>query len=218
MDRAASRFMFHRVVLGAIVAFIFQAVNKHGLPNMQTLGAMWKAIRGNAQQSDVKGIAEFAMDENTHNIFYCSLLLSAVPSLLLLAPVLIPTVTTGSRRAKKLLEKAPMVGPVVTKGASFVLDREEQMLKLSAQCEVLILIVLIVELLTPRRNLLFIILYAQLLRVRHLVNTKSQEAWSAFTAKLDSVFCHQRSPAPVQTAYRKVKSWIASIANPMPKQ
>ena len=76
-----SKNAFGRSILASLFSFIGQAVLSYGLPSIGTFMQLWRAFRGKASQAEVKGIANFAMDNNTHNIFYCSLTLSAAPSL-----------------------------------------------------------------------------------------------------------------------------------------
>ena len=76
-----SKNAFGRSILAALFSFVGQAVVTYGFPSFGTLKQLWKAFRQQASQAELKGIANFAMDSNTHNIFYCSLTLSSAPSL-----------------------------------------------------------------------------------------------------------------------------------------
>jgi hypothetical protein len=76
-----SKNAFGRSILASLFSFLGQAVFFYGLPTFGTIKLLWKAFRGKASQAELRGIANFAMDNNTHNIFYCSLTLSAAPSL-----------------------------------------------------------------------------------------------------------------------------------------
>jgi hypothetical protein len=80
-DRFESKNAFGRSILAALFCFLGQAVLAYGLPSIGTAKKLWKAFRGNSSQAEMKSIADFAMDNNTHLIFYCSLTLSAAPSL-----------------------------------------------------------------------------------------------------------------------------------------
>jgi hypothetical protein len=76
-----SKNAFGRAILAALFSFAGQAVLSYGFPSFSTGKILWKAFRGKASPAEIRDIANFAMDNNTHNIFYCSLTLSAAPSL-----------------------------------------------------------------------------------------------------------------------------------------
>ncbi len=76
-----SKNAFGRAILAALFSFTGQAILSYGFPSFSTGKKLWKAFRGKASPAEIKDIANFAMDNNTHNIFYCSLTLSAAPSL-----------------------------------------------------------------------------------------------------------------------------------------
>jgi hypothetical protein len=76
-----SKNAFGRAILAALFSFTGQALLNYGFPSFSTGKKLWKAFRGKASPAEIKDIANFAMDNNTHNIFYCSLTLSAAPSL-----------------------------------------------------------------------------------------------------------------------------------------
>jgi hypothetical protein len=82
-----------------------------------------------------------------------------------------------------------------------------------SNAEVLIFFALILELFTSRRNILLLILYGQLLRVRYIVNADSKTAWNTVTLRADSVFLHAYSPSLVKIAYNKAKSLAAGLVN-----
>jgi hypothetical protein len=80
-DHYESKNAFGRAILAALFSFTGQAILSYGFPSFSTGTKLWKAFRGKASPVEIKEIANFAMDNNTHNIFYCSLTLSAAPSL-----------------------------------------------------------------------------------------------------------------------------------------
>ena len=82
-----------------------------------------------------------------------------------------------------------------------------------SNAEVLIFFALILELFTSRRNILLLILYGQLLRVRYIVNADSKLAWNIVASRTDSVFLHANSPSVVKIAYNKVKSFAAGLVS-----
>jgi hypothetical protein len=74
--------------------------------------------------------------------------------------------------------------------------------------------VLVMQLVTSQRNLILIILYAQLLRVRFLVSSDSRLAWDNVAARTDAVFLNARCPGIIQTGYNKVRGWVYNMGHP----
>jgi len=214
-DPTQSRFVFLRVAMATMGTFVIEALVRHGSPGMSTLMNMYKAMRGTATQQDVKGIFDFAMDENTHLIFYASLLFSAVPAMILLIPVMPGVLLSFAKRCKILVAtRVPALAAVLSPQLDRITSSEAWLKRTSANAEVVILAILIFEIFTPRRNLLFLILYVQLLRVRFLVNANTREAWKTFEGYADSLFLHAKSPAVVQTSYTRFKAFAQSYAIP----
>jgi hypothetical protein len=80
-----------------------------------------------------------------------------------------------------------------------------------SNAEVLIFFALILELFTSRRNILLLILYGQLLRVRYIVNADSRTAWNSVASRADGVFLHANSPSLVKAAYQRVKTFAGGL-------
>jgi len=217
-DPTQGRFVFGRVAMASIFAFILEGLVRHGTPNIGTAKNLYKAVRGTASQQDVQGIFSFAMDENTHMIFYCSLLFSTMPALILLFPVMPLVLISFAKRAKvcreivvsRISAVSSVLGPQLEK----IIAMESSMQRTSSNSEVIILLVLIFEIFTPRRNLMLLVLFIQLLRVRFLVNANSRAAWITFEGYVDGVLLHAKSPGVVQRAYTKFKGFVQSYAIP----
>ena len=84
---------------------------------------------------------------------------------------------------------------------------------MTSNAEVAIFFALILELFTSRRNILLLILYGQLLRVRYIVNPDSRAAWDAVGARTDTLFLHPRCPTLIKSAYSKIKGIISGLVN-----
>ena len=213
-DPAQGRHAFGRVAMATMCSFIIEALVRHGLPGVGTVRNIYKAVRGQATQQDVQGIFNFAMDGNTHMVFYCSLLFSSMPALILLFPVLPIVLVSLARRVKLLLSSLPaLFGPLGAQ-CDRIISTEPTLQRTSANSEVVILIILIFELFTPRRNLMLLILFSQMMRVRFLVNANSRAAWKTLEGYMDAVLLHTRSPSVVKAAYDKTKALFQSYAIP----
>ena len=154
------------------------------------------------------------MDGNTHMVFYCSLLFSSMPALILLFPVLPIVLVSLARRVKLLLSSLPSLFAPLGAQCDRIISTEPTLQRTSANSEVVILIILIFELFTPRRNLMLLILFSQMMRVRFLVNANSRAAWKTLEGYMDAVLLHTRSPSVVKAAYDKTKALFQSYAIP----
>jgi len=216
-DRALGRVFFQRVVVAALAGFVLHAVLVHGLPGLGLIKTMYRALRGTAEHSELQGISRVAMDLNTHNAFYCSLLMSSAPSLILLIPVILHSAVS---LASKMTALVADMGPLKAIAAPIlgqITSRNAQITAWAAQSEVTIFFVTIAQLLTPSRNFILVILYGQLLRVRYLVSADSKTAWGNLCSRTDGIFLHARSPTIVQGAYNKLKGYVVGLGNPQPK-
>ena len=160
-DPAQSRFMYGRVVMGCMFSFVMEALICHGTPGIGTVKNVYKAVRGTATQDDVQGIFNFAMDENTHLVFYCSLLFSTMPGILLLFPIMPIVFVSFGKRTKAVVSNVGVLSSSVTPLCDRIIAKEAQMQQTSANSEILILIIVIFELFTPRRNVFLLILLVQ---------------------------------------------------------
>lgn len=77
----------------------------------------------------------------------------------------------------------------------------------AANIEVALGLALIVEVLTPARNVLLLVLYWQVLRVRYMISPPLQDAFRRLHMTLLSVTSHPRCPAIVARAYTKLHAF-----------
>lgn len=77
----------------------------------------------------------------------------------------------------------------------------------AANIEVALGLALVVELLSPARNVLLVVLYWQVLRVRYMISPPLQDAFRRLHAALLSVTSHPRCPAIVGRAYAKLHAF-----------
>eukprot|EP00960_Hanusia_phi_P071695 767610-Hanusia_phi.AAC.1 len=209
-----ARITFSRCAFAMMLATLGETVFAYGLPDMTTFRNAWKALRGTASPNDLRGMSRVAMDENTHNIFFCSLLLSATPSILFLVPLVPMTLVHACNRVKSLTRGYAWSATLDQALLNRVVAMEPTFKRVGANSEVLMMFVLVFELFTPRRNLLVLILYVQLMRIRYLVSHNCKTAWAATASTADKIFLHARSPAAVQNLYSRLKQLIVTYGIP----
>ncbi|RHY58915.1 hypothetical protein DYB26_004565 [Aphanomyces astaci] len=90
---------------------------------------------------------------------------------------------------------------------------------LVATLEVAIGLSLILELLTPNRNFMLLLVYWQLLRIRYMISPQLKNAFADLDRVVTTAAFHPRSPPIVGTAYSKLKDMLAKmVAVPEPGQ
>merc|ERR1719273_1018509 len=90
-----------------------------------------------------------------------------------------------------------------------------QIYKLVSTMEIIIGFMLIVEMITPGRNIMMLFAWWQYLRVRYVLSHYAKYAFSRITRKLDGWLIHSSwCPGIVGTVYTKIKSFCARSASP----
>ena len=102
-----------------------------------------------------------AMDLNTHNAFYCTLLISSGPSLLLLIPIVLHSLVSVAAKATVVVSNVTALAALLHPLLKMVTSRTTDICRYSAQTEVGIFFVLILQLATSQRNLILLVLYGQ---------------------------------------------------------
>lgn len=92
--------------------------------------------------------------------------------------------------------------------------------QLSAKCEVYQGIYLIVEIFTPRRNLLLIALWWQYLQIRYISDTRGylKAAMHEVDSRILTLVNHQYCPNLIKTAYMSVRAFLAKRSDPRQMQ
>lgn len=132
-DRAVGRHWFNRAAVAGTSGFLLHAVAVHGYPNFGTLMGMYRALRGTAAASDINGIRNVAMDLNTHNAFYCTLLMSSSPSILLLVPIALHSLISIGSKGTLLAGKVSAIGAIARPILSQITSRTADITRFSAQ-------------------------------------------------------------------------------------
>eukprot|EP00474_Spongospora_subterranea_P010773 CRZ11231.1 hypothetical protein [Spongospora subterranea] len=112
----------------------------------------------------------------------------------------------------------PMYSPTLHAKASpflnMVIIRKFALCNWLATVDLAIGFVFLFELLSSSRQLLVLMIFWQYLRIRYMFSSAGRQAFQRLGATLDSWLLSSRSPAIVQTAYRKVQSYAYSLVDP----
>ncbi|OQR93695.1 hypothetical protein THRCLA_08369 [Thraustotheca clavata] len=76
---------------------------------------------------------------------------------------------------------------------------------------------LILELFTPARNFMLLLIYWQLLRIRYMVSPQLKNAFGQLDQTLTALVYHPRCPTAIATGYNKLKDMLAGMVK-MPTQ
>ncbi|RHY22494.1 hypothetical protein DYB32_009486, partial [Aphanomyces invadans] len=79
---------------------------------------------------------------------------------------------------------------------------------LVASLEVAIGLSLILELITPARNFMLLLVYWQLLRIRYMISPQLKNAFADLDRGITTIVYHPRCPPIVSTAYAKLKAML----------
>ncbi|KAE9123653.1 hypothetical protein PF010_g6325 [Phytophthora fragariae] len=93
-----------------------------------------------------------------------------------------------------------------------------RMPQVAANIDVAIGVALILEMLTPARNFLLLVLYWQVLRVRYMISPQLQEAFRALHTTILTVVHHPRCPAMVGAAYGKIHAFAVKMGDAAQQQ
>ncbi|EQC25058.1 hypothetical protein SDRG_17053 [Saprolegnia diclina VS20] len=78
---------------------------------------------------------------------------------------------------------------------------------------------LILELLTPARNFMLLLIYWQLLRIRYMISPQLKNAFSQLDTTLSALVLHPRAPTLLATGYAKLKDLMANMVKmPTPEE
>lgn len=89
-----------------------------------------------------------------------------------------------------------------------------KLLEWIAYVEVLIGIMVVIELLTPWRNFLLLIMFWQTLQIRYMTSAFSRGAFAQMHAKIMSLTTHRFCPRLIGTGYNKLSGWLHGMAQP----
>ncbi|POM60779.1 Transmembrane protein [Phytophthora palmivora] len=90
--------------------------------------------------------------------------------------------------------------------------------QVAANIDVAIGVALILEMLTPSRNFLLLVLYWQVLRVRYMISPQLQEAFRSLHTTILTLVNHPRCPAVVGTVYGKIHAFAVKMGDAAAQQ
>ncbi|KAL3670109.1 hypothetical protein V7S43_004425 [Phytophthora oleae] len=93
-----------------------------------------------------------------------------------------------------------------------------RMPQVAANIDVAIGVALILEMLTPARNFLLLVLYWQVLRVRYMISPQLQESFRSLHATILTLVNHPRCPAVVGTVYGKIHAFAVKMGDTAAQQ
>ncbi|KAG1712984.1 hypothetical protein DVH05_000714 [Phytophthora capsici] len=93
-----------------------------------------------------------------------------------------------------------------------------RMPQVAANLDVAIGVALILEMLTPARNFLLLILYWQVLRVRYMISPQLQEAFRSLHTTILTLVNHPRCPAVVGSVYGKIHAFAVKMGDAAAQQ
>mmetsp|Transcript_33651 Transcript_33651/g.44395 ORF Transcript_33651/g.44395 Transcript_33651/m.44395 type:complete len:408 (-) Transcript_33651:194-1417(-) len=224
LGRAFSFKAYRYFLYLSIFNFLTQIYWTHGFPKFQ---AQWLAM--------------LMKDPNAHRLFLSFLLMVGRPNIIGIVPILLgEMLLMGWELASILPACAPGIGEALTPSVDKLMTTfchaptwpglnlhqrwaiaEPRVTQLTALTEVVYGLVLILELLTPKRSFLSLILYWQFLQMRVMVEKADkannaqapaplQAAFGVVDMKITNLTSHRMCPAMIGTIYTKVKGLLVS--------
>lgn len=214
--------LFFQLALVNYGSFLFFT---HGLPKWQAAYAQ-----------------RLVLDPATQSLFFCLVFWVSAPHGLALLPVMLVEAVHLFAYLSALLDVLglganPLVTAVKTKAllplaAAVIRDPQfpslapqtkwarlyQRVPLVAANLEVALGLALLLELLTPARNVLLLVLYWQVLRVRYMISQPLQEASRQLHVALLTLVSHPRCPAVIGSLYTKVHAFAAKMVDVSPPQ
>eukprot|EP00753_Platysulcus_tardus_P001127 PLAT11082.1.p1 GENE.PLAT11082.1~~PLAT11082.1.p1 ORF type:complete len:428 (+),score=237.79 PLAT11082.1:31-1314(+) len=208
---------FKRVLLLALVNYVLYLYSTYGMPKFT-----------------IAWFAPLMQDTTFHYLFLCAMFYSSRPLAILLLAVLLTEMVHLAWYASVAMRLLQL--PVRTRlaaAADGVMPRlidgwatkstEQKWRSLtthvpqwSAYCEVAVGFVLILELLTPMRRLLMVVLFWQFLRLRYVLSPHTKLAFAAVDSSITAALSHSVVPAVLRNGYTSFKGVLAKMTE-MPK-
>jgi Transmembrane protein 33/Nucleoporin POM33 len=146
------------------------------------------------------------MDEQSHVLMYSWILLMTVPSLLTLLPLAAHSVLFACRRLEKIVPVyAPGISGKLLPLTRRVTSNASHVVHVGATMEIYVMLLAVVQVFTANRNLIFLIVYYQYLRMRYLVSIYMRGAFSALRIQLDGMLVGKPL---IGTLYVKIRGFL----------
>lgn len=150
-------------------------------------------------------------EDACHYILYCSIFMSARPTMLALIPIFVYSLFASAAYLKTLLGAFPRVEALINRMQQFFPKARE----LASQAEIALLFLLLFNAITnlSLHGLLLVFMYAQysMLRTASKRNPSPAQAWGNFKTKIDTFAGHPKCPALVATTYHKISQKVAGF-------
>uniref|UniRef100_A0A7S2Y0T9 Hsp70-Hsp90 organising protein n=1 Tax=Fibrocapsa japonica TaxID=94617 RepID=A0A7S2Y0T9_9STRA len=178
-------------------------------------------------------LAMVMRDPTSHYIFLCGLLLIARPNIIAICPILIiELVQFGSVLSEILPSASPTLAASIQGSLDSVMPRaipqwgvlsrvqrvtlvQTKGVELSAMFEVGYGVLLVLEMVTPMRNILATVMYWQFLQMRYMLEEGGAQnvrnAFSIVDTKISSFVGHPYCPSIIGKAYGWIRGWMANM-------
>lgn len=205
---------FSRFMKASLVNYVLYLAWKHGRPQLNQQYAM-----------------QLAMDPTSHYVFFCIIFLGSHSYLFAFFPILIGDVVHLAYFSSQLLQRsqpritrklATQVNPLMVRVTGRTdwpnLDEKgkwtaiyNRVPQLSANSELSLGMILLVQLLLPSRNFFVCLLYWQFLRLRYMLSNEIKVAFSLLNTRIMRLISHPSCPAVVRTVYGKVQTFCGGM-------
>merc|ERR1712166_900308 len=222
-DAATSSTAYHRACNAAFLKAFAELFRVHGAPSPT---GIWYTIKGvmNKEYASAMKMQKIVNDKNMHNSFVY-FMFNAAPSIpFAILPIALTSIYTVADYSNGLFELvlpplhrllASPLDKILSKGKKITEGPEKGTIPIFlwiAWLEVAILTVLFLQLFTPQRSFMLVLIYAQFLLIRHTSNgapgLHTQKVISTLDSKISIL---TRKVGPVDTLYCKLKGALSGL-------
>mmetsp|Transcript_4489 Transcript_4489/g.6944 ORF Transcript_4489/g.6944 Transcript_4489/m.6944 type:complete len:340 (-) Transcript_4489:195-1214(-) len=197
---------YRKALFGAMALYALVLLQKFGLPKLSSLRKIF----------DPMVSRRFFTDSNAQYLLMSGFFISARPSFLPLVPVAtaalfqVAIYVRDNFRNTKLYRSYGFA-------VEFVISHMNQLLHAIAVCEATTAVMLMMELITPRRQLLLVFMYMQFLVLRYQTSSFSRAAVDRIAGQMDFLGCHPMCPAIIKGVYMRARKFASTVFNPPPQ-
>lgn len=225
IGEVASHQAYHRACNAAFIKNFSKALRKHGF----SLHGIWKNCKGlyNKEYQAAMNVQAVVNEKCLHNAFLYFMFNSSLPIPFALLPVLLTGMYTlcnylsglfkclGINFLEPIFQKVLVhakLNPAYPQDGSKGPYRQN-IPYWGAWCEMAVCVALFVQLFTPARSFLLLIVYVQFMLIRHTADRHARIVSGELRQKLDKLFHHARCPGFIGTVYDKIRDGIITVAN-----
>jgi hypothetical protein len=222
-DAATSTTAYHRACNAAFLKAFAELFRVHGFPS---LSGIWTTVKGvmNKEYQAALTMQKIVNDKNMHNSFIYFMFNAAPAIPFAVLPIALTSIYTIADYSNGLLElvmpslqgmMAPLLDRILSKGKPITEGPEKGTVPIFlwiAWLEFAILAVLLIQLFTPQRSFMLVLIYAQFLLIRHTstgtTGVHTKKVCLVLDAKVSNL---TRRLGPVDTLYCKLKSALGGL-------